>query len=348
MDSVTDTAAAPLQVGIFWDADCIASTATLVVDVLRTMNTLAAMRGPAAPPLAWTWLCLPHDGAAAPPPLPASAVPSAGPPDVLVHPGTMAASGPHLQEICLRQARHAAALLRAHAARGAPLAAFFNGTALLAECGLLQSREVALPWAFAPSVLRMAGQGVQWRRERPWHCDGGLWSTASLAHTLPAWLDLLARTQVAELARAAASVLDFDAPRQLTATASVQTPTGEPTPAGALERARRWLQEHRHEPYSLAETARAAATSPRTLLRWFAQVHGQTPLDYLHGLRVAQAQVLLQTTYLTVEAVAQQCGYSDVGSFRRIFARLAGATPGAYRQRFRLRTSRRQWTGMPQ
>jgi AraC-like DNA-binding protein len=55
----------------------------------------------------------------------------------------------------------------------------------------------------------------------------------------------------------------------------------------------------------------------------------------------------LQTTYLTVEAVAQQCGYGDVGSFRRIFARVAGVTPGAYRQRFRLRTSRRQWMGMP-
>ena len=26
---------------------------------------------------------------------------------------------------------------------------------------------------------------------------------------------------------------------------------------------------------------------------------------------------------------------------------VAGVTPGAYRQRFRLRTSRRQWTGMP-
>lgn len=346
MDPIDAPAPAALRVGIFWDADCIASNATLVVDVLRTMNTLAAMRGPADPPLAWTWLCLPH-ATQVPPPLPASAAPG-GSLDVLVHPGAMAASGPHLQEICLRQARHAADLLRAHAARGAPLAAFFTGTALLAECGLLQGREVALPWAFAPSVLRMADQGMHWRRERPWHGDGGLWSTASLAHTLPAWLDLLAGTDVAELARAAASVLDFDAPRQLTATASVQTPTGEPTPAGALERARRWLQEHRHEPYSLAETARAAATSPRTLLRWFAQVHGQTPLDYLHGLRVAQAQVLLQTTYLTVEAVAQQCGYSDVGSFRRIFARLAGATPGAYRQRFRLRTSRRQWTGMPQ
>ena len=91
--------------------------------------------------------------------------------------------------------------------------------------------------------------------------------------------------------------------------------------------------------------ARAAATSERTVLRWFAQVHGQTPLEYLHGLRVAQAQSLLQSSYLSVEAVALQCGYVDAGSLRKVFARVVGMTPGAYRQRFGLRTSRKQWAG---
>ena len=59
----------------------------------------------------------------------------------------------------------------------------------------------------------------------------------------------------------------------------------------------------------------------------------------------AQAQALLQTTYLTVDDVAQQCGYNDTGSFRKVFTRVAGVTPGAYRQRFKLRTSRKQWLG---
>ncbi|PTT16173.1 hypothetical protein DBR12_21015 [Acidovorax sp. HMWF029] len=44
-------------------------------------------------------------------------------------------------------------------------------------------------------------------------------------------------------------------------------------------------------------------------------------------------------------AAAQQCGYSDTGSFRKIFHRVSGTTPGAYRQRFRLRTTRKQWLG---
>ena len=72
-------------------------------------------------------------------------------------------------------------------------------------------------------------------------------------------------------------------------------------------------------------------------------MYGQTPQDYLHSLRIAQAQALLQTTYLTVENVAPQCGYSDTGSFRKVFVRLCGVTPGVYRARFRLRTTRKQW-----
>ena len=238
------------------------------------------------------------------------------------------------------------------------LAALFNGSSLLACCGLLAGRKAALPWAFAPSITldaqqsgQDAGTGggppapVAWQRHRPWQRDGALWTTASMQETFSAMLDLLASTCVAELAQAASHVLQFDSQRQLTATAALETPTGTPMGAGTLEQARRWLQAHRNEPYSLQDTARAAATSPRTLLRWFAQVYGQTPQDYLHSLRIAQAQALLQTTYLTVEDVAQQCGYNDTGSFRKVFARLCGVTPGVYRQRFKLRPARRQWSG---
>lgn len=98
------------------------------------------------------------------------------------------------------------------------------------------------------------------------------------------------------------------------------------------------------EPYSLADTARAAATSPRSLLRHFASAHGQSPLDYLHILRMARARVLLETTYASVEQVAQMCGYQDAESFRRVFQRLTRELPAGYRERYRLRTSRKRWT----
>jgi transcriptional regulator GlxA family with amidase domain len=116
-------------------------------------------------------------------------------------------------------------------------------------------------------------------------------------------------------------------------------------PAGAVERAKRWLEAHVSEPYDLTATARAAATSGRTLLRHFAATLGQSPLDYLHGLRVARARVLLETTYISVEQIAHMCGYQDLGTFRRIFVGGTGDLPAAYREYYRLRTSRKRWRG---
>lgn len=275
--------------------------------------------------------------------------------DVIVLPGWLVATGPQLREVSREHRAHWAPLLQAHVARGGRVLAVFNGSSLLADSGLLVGRRAALPWVFAPSIVlqsQQSGQGagatepladVLWQRDRPWQRDGLLWTTASLQETTAALLDLLGQTALAELAQAASHVLLFDAKRQLTAPSAMETPTGAPLGAGSLEQARRWLQDHRNEPYSLEATARAAATSPRTLLRWFAQVYGQSPQDYLHSLRIAQAQTLLQTTYLTVEDVARQCGYGDTGSFRKVFARWCGVTPGAYRQRFKLRTTRKQW-----
>ncbi len=332
-----------VNVGILWGQDSITSTAAAVVDVLRAMNMLAAMRaGGAAPPMRWQWLALPGEAGHQPPPVPGTAMPD-GPLHVMVVPGWLAPTGPQLRDISRRQVAHFGPLLQAHVAGGGLVAALFNGSHLLADCGLLTGRKIAVPWVFAPSIFMQTQ--ASWQRDRPWQRDGTVWTTASLQETIAALLDLLSCTPLADLAQAASHVLRFDPQRQLTATAGMETPTGRPMAAGALEQARRWLQAHRNEPYSLQATARAAATSPRTLLRWFAQEHGQTPQDYLHGLRIAQAQVLLQTTYLTVEDVAQLCGYNDAGSFRKVFVRLCGATPGAYRERFKLRTTRKRWQG---
>lgn len=333
-----------VRVAILWGPRSLAGTAATVIDTLQAMNALAHMRSPGSAPLQWHWCAGEGDVEAATPPVPGpwGGMHSA---DVLVLPGWMAHTGPQLRALCAQHQGGLMDALATHLANGGLVAAFFNGSALLAEANLLHGHEVALPWAFAPSITLQSPAALHWRRDKAWLRSETLWTTASVRDTLPALLDLLAHTPLQALAQAASHALLFDAERQLTAPANMETPTGLPMTAGALERAREWLEQHWNQPYSLRNTALAAATSPRTLLRWFAQVHGESPQDYQHRLRVARAQGLLQTTYLTVENIARQCGYADAGSFRKIFSRIAGITPGAYRRRFKLRTTRKQWPG---
>ncbi|MBV5345191.1 MAG: helix-turn-helix domain-containing protein [Rhodoferax sp.] len=54
-------------------------------------------------------------------------------------------------------------------------------------------------------------------------------------------------------------------------------------------------------------------------------------MQYLHRQRIIRAKVLLETTYLPIEQIAQACGYTDTGSFRRVFKKIAGALPAHYR-----------------
>jgi hypothetical protein len=45
---------------------------------------------------------------------------------------------------------------------------------------------------------------------------------------------------------------------------------------------------------------------------------------------------MLETGSAPVDVVAREVGYEDSASFRRLFRRLAGMTPGDYRRKFQL------------
>ena len=328
-------------VDIFWGTEVLAGAALAVVDVLRTINLLAAMRAPrATAPVAWRWWCAP--GARVPPYLPRSGT-HRGVAGMAVVPGWHARSGPHLDQLVQQCGPAIARLAQVHAAGGL-VAGLYNAAAVLGEAGLLQGRAAAVPWPFVAAVLRH-GNGAKLVTDRAWTVDDRVWTCDSPVLVTEVVLDMLGHTLAAELAVTAAHVYLHSQERQQVAARIVQGEQQRLLPAGALERARGWLAAHMTEPYSLAATAQAGATSARTLLRHFAKVYGQTPLDYLHGLRVARARVLLETTYVSVEQVAQMCGYQDAGTFRRIFQRQTKELPAAYRERYRLRTSRKRWAG---
>ena len=74
--------------------------------------------------------------------------------------------------------------------------------------------------------------------------------------------------------------------------------------------------------------------SPRNFARRFAAATGETPLGYLHRLRIDAARHLLETRGKSIADVSLAVGYSDLGFFRRLFKRHTGAPPQAYRARF--------------
>jgi len=70
----------------------------------------------------------------------------------------------------------------------------------------------------------------------------------------------------------------------------------------------------------------------RYMLKVFKEQTGVLLKDYILKIRIDKAKELLQTTDMTIEAVARKCGYTSAHSFIRAFKRTCGMTPGELRQ----------------
>ena len=262
-------------------------------------------------------------------------------PDLFFMPGWLAQNGPHLDELITSNAPLRTRLQQVHD-QGGLIIAIGNASPALGYAGLISNGEAVCPWAFIPTFRRLS-PGTTLRADLMWTQHQRTWTCNSPVLATELVLDALKSTPLAELATATAHVLLPNLDRQQTVQQMMSEASVKIQAAGSVDLARRYIDAHLTEPYNIETLSAAAATSARTLLRHFEATHGVTPLTYLHQQRMNRAKVLLETTYLSIEQVAQACGYADTGSFRRIFQKITGGLPALYREQYRLRTSRRRW-----
>ena len=67
-------------------------------------------------------------------------------------------------------------------------------------------------------------------------------------------------------------------------------------------------------------------------IRSFKQYAGTTPMQYLVERRMANAQVLLETTSYNISEIAALVGYDNPLYFSRIFRKQKGMSPSEYRK----------------
>ena len=74
--------------------------------------------------------------------------------------------------------------------------------------------------------------------------------------------------------------------------------------------------------------------SPRTFLRRFRAETGETPAAWITAQRVTAAQVMLESTRLSIEQIAHRTGLGSAESLRIHFRDQLHTTPTAYRRAF--------------
>lgn len=96
-------------------------------------------------------------------------------------------------------------------------------------------------------------------------------------------------------------------------------------------RAKAFIDAHLEGGLRLAEVARHVGCSPAHLSRNFRQCVGMPPGDYLLSRRMSLAKTLLDTSDLSIKAIASRLGYGDTFSFSHAFKLAVGTSPSLWR-----------------
>ena len=229
----------------------------------------------------------------------------------------------------VRIAPEVLAAVRDAAGRGARVASICTGAFVLAATGLLDGLRATTHWR-AAGLLAARHPAVQVDPDVLFVDNGQVLTSAGAAAGLDLCLHMVRRDHGAAVAAEAARLAVMPLAREGGQAQFIVQPP--PAPGASLQPLLHWLSQNLHRPLSMQDAARQVAMSPRTLGRQFRAQVGTTLLQWLLAARVRRAQVLLETTVLSVEQVAAQAGFGSAAMLRDRFARTAGTTPTAYRR----------------
>lgn len=91
------------------------------------------------------------------------------------------------------------------------------------------------------------------------------------------------------------------------------------------------MQSEENLRLGLPQLVALSAVSPAHLSRTLKAIYGQTPTDFINGLRLRRSCLLLRTTSWKIIDIAYDCGFHNLSYFYRLFIARYAQTPRAYR-----------------
>jgi len=232
----------------------------------------------------------------------------------------------------LPEARAALAWLRRTVGPDQLLCTVCSGAFLAAEAGLLDGHSCTTHHSLTERLARQYAR-VKVLENRIFVQDGNVFTSAGVTAGVDLALHLVAALGGPQVAVAVARLLVLyfrraGADPQLSPWLSHRNHI-DPRVHGVQDRV---LRDPAH-PWTVAELAGLAHTSPRHLGRLFLEHAGISPQAYVRKIRTAAARELLRQPGLNVNLVAERVGFTCAGQLRRAWKRFEPATPALLRRR---------------
>ncbi|SIT03661.1 transcriptional regulator, AraC family with amidase-like domain [Chryseobacterium ureilyticum] len=205
------------------------------------------------------------------------------------------------------------------------------GAFVLAEAGLLKGKQVTTHWKYADILQRnypdlKVNINPFFIKDQQIYTSGGVSSGIDLA------LALLEEDFGKPLASEVAKHLVLHLKRP-----GVQTQFGNALPdyqmlSSFTKEVRDWLKDKLEQPISIENIAESMNMSVRNFSRVFLKESGMTPGKFLEKMRLDQAKNMLEYNDISIELVAEKCGFGSVVSLRRLFLKYLSLSPAQYRK----------------
>jgi len=93
-----------------------------------------------------------------------------------------------------------------------------------------------------------------------------------------------------------------------------------------------YLQDNFNQNFTNEELLNIANLSPYYFIRLFKKETGRTPQQYLIELKIDKAKELLSVSNYSITEICFICGFSEHSHFSKVFKRITGLTPLAFRK----------------
>jgi len=107
----------------------------------------------------------------------------------------------------------------------------------------------------------------------------------------------------------------------------LEKPELTPMKAKYADIIKRYLLDHYREPVEIKKLARLIQRSPNYTTAVFREATGQSPIKYIHQLRVMEACHLLLNSDMSISSIANYLGYYDTSYFFRMFKKYTSMSP---------------------
>lgn len=213
---------------------------------------------------------------------------------------------------------------------GIRLMTICSGALLAARAGLLDGHECTTHHATI-ATLRKQAPLAKVRENRLFVRDGERLTSAGITAGIDLMLALVEAETNATVALAVARYLVVYLRRGGNDPQLSPWLTGRNHIHPAIHRAQDAIGADPAREWSVENLARFVGASPRNLSRLFNQCVGMGVTDYVNRIRIVRARELVVGTCLSIELVAEGCGYSSSRQFRRAWSRLEALSPTALR-----------------